>query len=361
MFGSRKTYRVIFVDWSTGFDSVDQFFSRPLGGRLTFLRYLPAELCFLGHDCTVLSDAVGGVVDGVRWLGPSKFDEVCDSEYDFLVTMRGTLGGLPEIRAKRRILCIRDLPHYGLCKDPILLNAFSAAVVGSHYGAGVWKEYFQNLPKTYIIPNGVDRDVFYMRKKDFRLAVFASAPNRGLMRLPLIVDMAREKTGIDFRMCAFSKLGKLHPGEVKKDIYVDGHAIDYALMNSGSIEWLDPVSQAELANILGTAAVMIMPTGFPEICSNSVLQSLASGTPVIATGGIGSTPEFISHGVDGFLTRYAPHDYMVYDMEMARLVIKALSDHKMLAKMMSRATNSKKVKTWRAVAESWCRMFRELY
>ena len=84
-------------------------------------------------------------------------------------------------------------------------------------------------------------------------------------------------------MSAYSNLEKMHPGEGED-------TFDYKSIEDSNVDLMEPVPQEAFANKLGQAGLMIMPTGYPEICSNVVLQSLASGTPVITTGHLGATP-----------------------------------------------------------------------
>lgn len=354
--------RVLFIDWSTGFDSVDQIEQGLTGGRVTFLRELPGALSQLGFNCVVWSDvAVGGVTkDGVLWVPKEKHEFVLSKKWDVLVCLRGIHTGWPEIEARHRVLCVRDLPHFGFLRQPKLMRAFAVTVAGSEYASRVWRCYCKEIKRVAVIPNGVDKSIFYPRDKDPDYMIYASAPNRGLVRLPLQYEMLRNHVRQSLKLKAFSHLGKLHPGETKKDVYVDGYSVDYAEKNDSPMEWLDPVPQPQLAEELGRASLMLLPTSFPEICSNTVLQSLASGTPIITTGNLGATCEWVRHKWNGMLTQFAPHDYAVWDVEMVRHASEVLRDKKLHAKMIKNAAKTKGVYTWQEIGRQWERLLTRL-
>lgn len=57
--------------------------------------------------------------------------------------------------------------------------------------------------------------------------------------------------------------------------------------------------RSDVAEILGAAAVSVLPS-FSEGISNTLLESMAAGVPVVATS-VGGTPEIIEHGKHGLL------------------------------------------------------------
>ena len=121
----------------------------------------------------------------------------------------------------------------------------------------------------------------------------------------------------------------------------------------------DPVTQDVLANFIGQAALMILPSGYPETCGNSILQSLVSGTPVITTGNLGATPEWVKHKKNGMLTEYLPHDYMVHIVEMVRNAECVLKDEKLHQRLIRGATRTK-ILNWFEVGAKWEKMLNGL-
>ena len=338
---------------STKLDSIDDLKTRARGGMVSSLFAISDGLADLGHEIVVKSDVkVGGVTQaGTRWI--TEYD---DEPFDVLVCNRGVGMGDPHINAKKRVLWTHDLPHVGFIPNPKIMNAFSATVFMSGYAERIWRTFYPTIGKSWTLPNGVNRELFYPRGKDPDYMIYASAPNRGTDRLPLIYAATKTRTGRPLWMRAYTNMAKLHPNECKDDSY----AQNYKTCQEAGIEVMDPIPQTELAEELGRAGVMVMPTIYPEICSNIILQSLASGTPVFTTGNLGSAPEWIRHGKNGMLTQYQPHDYMVYQIEMVRNLVKVISNPRVHRKMMMKAAQTKGIYTWKQVVSQWNKMLSRL-
>ena len=340
--------RICFVDSTAKFSHVGEKVAR--GGRVTSLFKVSDYLSLAGHDVTVSSGIKTETCTsaGVRWMHEPV------GQYDVLVANRGVGEGWSQINAAHRILWTHDLPHSGFISDPKVMGAFDCTVFMSKYAEGVWRSFYRCIGKSVFIPNGVDKDIFYPRQKHLDRMIFASAPNRGLDKLPLILDAVRSRVrdGNKYTLAAYSNLAKLHPGE-GEDTY------DYKSIEDSNVGLMDPVPQTELANKMGQAGLMILPSGYPEICSNIVLQSLASGTPVITTGNLGATCEWVKHRKNGMLTTYLPHNYMIYVVEMVRNIVTVLGDKKLHEKLIRGALRTK-VLTWAEVGAKWERMLEKL-
>lgn len=342
--------RFLFLDRSTRLQSVSDLSSRARGGMVSSLFHVTDYLSSRGHDVTVLSDieGPGATPAGTRWLHEAW------GEYDALICNRGIGDGYPQIRAKRRILWTHDLPHSGFIPEPRNIRAFDCVVFMSRYAERVWRTFYRDIGRSVLIPNGVDKRLFHPREKDRDAIIYASAPNRGLDKLPLILDSIRSRVGREIRLRAYSNLSALHPGEVGT-----GDRFDYKSVLESSVELMDPVTQDVLAGKLGQAGLMILPSGYPEICSNIVLQALASGVPIITTGGLGATPEWVRHGFNGLLTRFQPHDYMVHVVEMVRNAVRVF-EHPWLHKRLMFGAARTRIFDWQEIGRRWERMLSRL-
>jgi glycosyltransferase involved in cell wall biosynthesis len=346
---SEVLLKLLFLDFSTKLETIHDLKNRARGGMVSSLFRVPDELSKRGHEVYVLSDIKepGQTRAGVKWIIDNP------PSVDALVTNRGTGGGYPEIRARHRVLWTHDLPHHGFALDPRILRAFSRVVFMSRYGEGVWRTFYRTIGKGVVIPNGVDREMFQPLEKDLRSLIYISAPNRGLERLPEIFGAIRERIP-SVRMKAYSNLAKLHPNE-GRDTYWQA----YRECDEAGIEMVDPVPQPELARELGRAGLMILPTGYPEICSNAVLQALSCGVPIVTTGGLGATPEWVD-GHNGMLTRYMPHDYVVYLVEMVRGAVAILENERLHKQLIHNAPKTKGLFTWEQIADKWHKMLTAL-
>jgi len=300
-----------------------------------------------GHEVTVLGDIKEpGISDyGVTWT-----NDVEVGGWDALIFNRGIGSALSEIEAKARFLWTHDLPHNGFIPEPRTIKAFACVVFMSGYAERVWRKFYPTIERSVTIPNGVDKELFYPRDKDFDSLIYCSAPNRGLNKLPLIFDAISTRLGRELRMNAFSRLSVLHPNEL-----AGNDTFDYKSIEESNVTLRDPVPQTELAEHLGKAGLMILPTSYPEICSNTILQSLASGTPVITTGKLGFVTEWVTHRRNGMLTEFSPHDYMIHTYEMVRNAVEVLSKPRLHRKLIRGAWDTK-IFTWQQIGRQWERM-----
>lgn len=342
--------KVCFIDRSTKLDTVNDLQSRPRGGMVTSLFKVSDYLSERGHEVWVQSDVKepARTSHGTNWV-----NELPDINFDFLVCNRGVSGF--DKNAKHRILWTHDLPHSGFIPEPKNIKAFSVVFM-SNYAERVWRDFYTNIGRSFLIPNGVDKSIFYPREKDLNYLIYASAPNRGLKRLPFIFDCIKTRVKRPVYMRAYSNLQALHPNEIRDE---DGFTEVYKAVEESDIELRKPIPQLELCEELGKAGMMILPTDYPEICSNVILQSLASGTPVITTGNLGSAGEWIKHGKNGMLTKWHPFDYMVYQISMIRHAVSLLDNESMHRRLID-STAKTKIHTWDEIGGLWLRMMQRL-
>jgi glycosyltransferase involved in cell wall biosynthesis len=349
--------KILFIDMSTKLQTINDLQTQARGGMVSSLFAISDGLSQLGHNTMVISDIkeTGETSSGTRWINQDDYD---GEEFDYLICNRGVGMGYPNVRAKRRILWTHDLPHNGFIPRPEVMNAYSGVVYMSQYAKKIWHTFYPTLsgPKSFLIPNGVNKELFYPREKDPNYLIYCSAPNRGTDRLALIYAATKTKLDLPIKMRAYTSMAKLHPNEGTDE----GYALNYKTCEEAGVKVLDPIPQAQLAEELGRAGAMVLPTIYPEICSNIILQSLASGTPIFTTGNLGSAPEWIRHGKNGMFTQYQPFDYMVYQMEMVRNLVNVLSNPRVHRNMMNKAAQTKGIYTWKQVVNMWNKMLNRL-
>jgi glycosyltransferase involved in cell wall biosynthesis len=72
------------------------------------------------------------------------------------------------------------------------------------------------------------------------------------------------------------------------------------LLGQSFVEYIGEIGEGEKSEFLGNAGALIFPIDWPEPFGIVMIESLATGTPVIAYRQ-GSVPEVITHGHDGFI------------------------------------------------------------
>jgi glycosyltransferase involved in cell wall biosynthesis len=344
--------RILFIDFSTKLETIHDLTKRARGGMVSSLFKVSDYLAWRGHDVTVLSDVE---CDGVTAYGTKWLKEAW-GKYDCLITNRGTHDGYPQIDAQSRILWTHDLPHSGFIPEPKTIKGYACTVFMSRYAEDVWRTFYRDIGKSVCIPNGVTPELFKPREKE-PVLIFASAPNRGLHKLPFILECVRNRVSTDVELHAYSNLQVLHPNEKKQK--EEDNPYTYPDIDGDNVKLMDPIPQREFAYKLGSAAGLVMPSAYPEICSNVVLQALSCGTPVFTTGGLGFIDEWVKHGKNGALTNFQPQDYMVYTVEMVRNLVRYLEDAR-LQKRMQRTAARARVWSWKRVGRAWERMLKSV-
>ena len=350
--------KILFIDITTKLNSFKDLETTGRGGMVSSLYLLPNALSQIGHDVSVLSDAKqsGKTRDGVLWLVESDMEWLVKSEFDFIILNRQTYGDcFDEIRTKHRLLWVHDMVHGGWIVKPEKTRTLSATIFMSEYSRETWTTYYKDLPKrSFIIPNGVDRELFSPDPKDLDMMIYFSAPNRGLEHLPIILETATAATGRKLKMVAFSNMGKLHPQEKDKfeGVYKD--------VRARGVNLSDPLPQKKLAAFVNRAGLMIKPNDFAETCSNTTLQALASGTPIV-TGPTGADKEWIKTGWNGITTKHSMQDGPLFILEIIRGVVDILKDDKLHRKLIKNAPKTKRLYTWEEIGFLWHKALKRLF
>jgi len=374
--------KILFVDFSTRLKTVDDLETGARGGMVSSLFHVPEYLA-KRNQVAVWSDIErGSLKNDVRWYTIEDYDAIVAQKWDFVVFNRGISNGLPELKVRHRIMWTHDMVHGGHVPNPKMLNAFSGVVFMSKYAEMTWRLHYPDIGRSFFIPNGVDRDLFYPREKNLDYVIYISAPNRGFSRLGMINLAFKKKVERSILFRAYSNMEILHPGEPGKKFIADldnpndpkttvgytPHISDlgeryetiFPVPGECGVEVLNPIPQKQLAEELGSAGLMIIPTDYAEICSNAVLQSLASGTPIITTD-IGSVGEWVKSGYNGHLTKTTSFDYVVYLIELTRLAIGVLNNEKKHRRLIKNASKTKGIYTWDQIGSKWQIMLGKLH
>lgn len=339
-FKKKGPRRVAFLDGSENAILGPGNLTGPLNGRLTCVTNIAHRLAARGHEVEIIGRHPRFYHRGCLWTHEAH------GRYDALVFLRGYGQGQPAVEAAKRFLWVRDLPHSGFCKEPEKLKGVHVVAL-SNYGAGIWQTFYKEIRKVTVIPNGVDTDIFHpgTERRNPKWFIYASNPNRGLDRLPLIFETIRARDP-QVRLWAFSDRSTLHPGEE------GDYAEAYDRCRQSGIDLCAPVPARELAGWFRRCGAMVLPTDYPEICSNTVLQALACGLPIITTGNLGATPEWVRDDFNGLLTKYQKHDYQVFDLEIARHMATVTGGGEKWKRLCDGAAKTP-VWSWDRVADAW--------
>ena len=148
------------------------------------------------------------------------------------------------------------------------------------------------IPLAAVIYHGVDVDGFPYGSGDGGYALFLGrmSPDKGVHVAAEVAAAA----SVPLRIAAKMR----EPAELA---YFDEFVVP---LLGGQIEYVGEVGGADKLELLSQASCLLNPIAWPEPFGMVMIESLACGTPVVATAH-GSVPELISDGATG----YVRHDH----------------------------------------------------
>ncbi len=122
-------------------------------------------------------------------------------------------------------------------------------------------------------------------------------PREGLGGYAVFVGRLSTEKGLETLIGAWERLGGRVPLKIVGDGPLSGRVQEAASRMPG-VEWLGRRSQEEVHELLGGASLLVFPSAWYEGMPRILLESLAVGTPVIASN-LGAMSEMVSHGSTG--------------------------------------------------------------
>ena len=340
---------ILFEDGTPGHNP-RELYLKPTGGTLTSLTKVPEYLAKRGHAVYVQSEyKKNDIVNGVNYVEPGK----AIPKWDVVVFNRNLVN--------------KDFIEYGKkfgaksiwwIHDLVDERQFTAddykyvdKIVGmSQYSIDTYSDYFE-IPKAKfeLISNGVDSGVFYSgsyEKRNPNLYIVASAAHRGFDTLETVY-WALKKKNPALEMVVYSSQKLHHTSNSAEQ--------DKSLrrLKEIGVRVLEPVNQADLAEVMRKAWVLLMPYKIPETCCNLLLQARACGLPVVSSN-IGANREWITHERTGLLTQWPPHDYFNWLKDAATQAIRLYADKDLHARISEQGMMD--VPTWQLIGYKWEKM-----
>ncbi len=345
--------KVLFVDATEGHSPKERT-TRPTGGILNSLTLIPEYLAKQGHEVYVNSSFNKTEdINGVHYI--TNQSEI--SKWDVTVFNRDVLPKDFVLYCKEKgikvVWWLHDIAQLTYLKD----NAFKYVdhvVALSDYCKRSYSDFYNLDPAKFtVIPNGVDKSIFYpgeYEKRNPNLYMTASALIKGFTPVSTAFDnLKRINPDVDFRIYSNQSLHGLKNNS-QQAAYLDH-------MGKHGAHIYSPVSPEVLGHLLRKAWCLLMPNSYPEICSNLLLQAQASGCPVV-TSNIGSAEEFIKNGETGLMTtKYAPHDQASWIIEYTNLVLDLTKPalHKQISEKSPMG-----VLDWDQIGRNWNELLQQL-
>jgi glycosyltransferase involved in cell wall biosynthesis len=180
-----------------------------------------------------------------------------------------------------------------------------ASMLVAHRILGTWKQHVD----LYISMTQISADIFQkiglpsekiIIKPNFLYPT--PQPGDGSGNYALFVGRLSPEKGIHFLLQAWKTLGQ----KMKLKLVGEGPMEDLVKSEAASnpgIEYLGKLPPAEVLEKMGQAAFLIFPSQWYEGMPRTVIESLAVGTPVVATS-IGAQKEMIHDGENGVLFQH---------------------------------------------------------
>jgi len=137
--------------------------------------------------------------------------------------------------------------------------------------------------------NGIDVSSFQFRPDPGKYLAFVGriSPDK---RVDRAIEIARD---IGMRLVIAAKVDP-----VDRDYFQ--HAIEPLIRRSSLIEFVGEVNESQKSELMGGAYATLFPIDWPEPFGLTMVESMATGTPVVAYRA-GSVPEVVVDGVTGFI------------------------------------------------------------
>lgn len=337
---------LLFVDGTKGF-APTRIAEKPSGGIVTSLTEIPRFLASKGHKVYVKSVFdKSEVVDGVHYL--SSKDEC--KNVDVVIFNRNVLNHSLIAQAKslgaKLVWWLHDVVDHRYLVDDAFKQVPNIVSLSSYCTRTYSRYYGIDLERFTVIPNGVDKKIFYpgnYSKKQPGLYVFASAPIKGMKPLAFTIrNLRRHNPKAELHVYASQQLHDMQDDAlVKFQLQM--------LKDEEGVKVFAPVPQAKMADVLRKAWCLLMPNSYPEICSNLLLQSIACGTPVVASP-TGSIPEYLGNWMNGLITESTPSDLYFWWQEFAGLAVKLLNNSYLHQEMCKQLVS---IDSWEDIGSKW--------
>jgi glycosyltransferase involved in cell wall biosynthesis len=194
------------------------------------------------------------------------------------------------------------LPYTGFIKTPVVHTTHGIFTPDNEkmFRRFAWQPFVsiseaQREPRlglnyVHTVYNGIDTSVYPFQAQPSQPAYLAFVGRISPEKGPIEAMKIALAAGLPLKMA-----GKVDP--VDREYYRDRVE---PLIDGEQIQYLGEVSHEEKVKLLGGATVTLFPITWREPFGLVMIESMATGTPVIGMG-LGSVPEVIAHGKTGFI------------------------------------------------------------
>lgn len=340
--------RLLFVDGTGGFE-INRIKTKPIGGILNSLTIIPQYLASKGHEVYVSCTCKKKVkVKGVTYL-PHTYSKAIP-KWDVTIFNRNTVNSrvmtYSQSIGAKTVWWLHDLVDFTYLEDGSYKH-LDKIIALSQYCKKSYSEFY-DIPeeKFAIIPNGIDKSIFYPGKYEKRKkykVIMASALIKGY--IPVELTWNNLKRQIPEAELYIYSSQKLHGFENNPQ-----QTAFLERMEQLNANVQQPVKKEVMADIMRSSWIMLMPNSYPEICSNLLLEARACGLPVVSTN-IGANPEFIENGKTGIITEDSPHDLSLWVKKYITSTVSLCKNDKLHHSISENAPQG--ILDWNDIGEKW--------
>jgi glycosyltransferase involved in cell wall biosynthesis len=347
--------RILFVDQTAGFEP-NRKDTKPCGGILTSLSIIPKYLASKGMDVTVKSlYAENCEIDGVKYI-PVSLQEALP-KWDVIVLNRNGVNH-PLVNYSHQIGAkviwwLHDIVDFRYLEDLSCRNVDKVIALSKYCQESFSDFYGVDKSKFVVIPNGVDKSVYYPGKYEERKKhslIMGSALIKGF--IPVYDTWMDIKRNFPEATLTIYSSQTLH--EKEEPAQYQAWLNEMELVGARVQQ---PIPQPILAEKMRHAWALLMPNSYPEICSNLLLQAQACGLPVISSN-IGSASEFIENNKTGVITECYPHDLFWWIKKYSEATNKLFKNDELHKQISEQAPRD--VKSWEEIGEEWYGVIKDL-
>jgi glycosyltransferase involved in cell wall biosynthesis len=159
-----------------------------------------------------------------------------------------------------------------------------------------------------VIPNGIDTETYKPINKEVARSAYNLPQDKRLILFSAFSAISDKRKGNQLLMQAIEQISKVGWSS-KIELVIIGASGPENLPDMGmKVHYMGQLRDEISQVLLYSAADVVVAPSLQENLSNTVMESLACGTPVVAFN-IGGMPDMINHQVNGYLaTPFEPSD-----------------------------------------------------
>jgi glycosyltransferase involved in cell wall biosynthesis len=189
---------------------------------------------------------------------------------------------------------------HGCYRQNRVVSGGVAAMLTAHKALGSWRRMVDvyvaltDFEKAKFIEGGLPAEKMVVKPN---FVFLDPGMGKGEGKYALYVGRLSAEKGLDTMIAAWKELGQIVPLKIVGSGDLAGRVTEAAGKNP-AIEYLGEKSSGEVAELMKRASFLIFPSKWYEGLPMTIIESYASGTPVIAAK-LGSMNSLIEHGKIG--------------------------------------------------------------